>query len=231
MMKKVLAGVVAGAAALGGIALLGAGDAGAAKPVLSGTLHCNTVGTTTFSPGAVLALSQLPKPKDKKIKVISNTTYSGCTGSEPTSGLPVPTNGTVVSKGKNPTRLCQGLLALGGGKTKYTFANGAYKSKAGLAGTTISKADNGTPNNYADDVPVLPSTDPGFIAWLGEHGDDGTVSIGSGGTLAGKAYAGKSISTISHSSSLLDKVTACGNGEIGLTTVNSTGTVGIGVPA
>ena len=69
MLKKVLAAGVAGAAALAGVALLGVGDAAAGKPVLNGTLHCNTSGTTTFSPGAVLSLAQLPKPKDKKIKV------------------------------------------------------------------------------------------------------------------------------------------------------------------
>ena len=247
-MKRVLAGVVAGAAALAGVALLGTGTASAGKPVLNGTLHCNTSGATTFSPGAVLSLAQLPKPKDKKIKVNTSTTYSGCTGSEPTSGIPVPTSATVTSKSKNPSRLCASLTSLGGGKTKYLFGT-THKSKGGLAGTTQSKADNTTPTNFADDLPVLSpgdtttpwsNVDPpgpktagsgvGFNSWLVQNGNDGTVSLGSGGTLAGKAYAGKTISTIGNSGSLIQKVTDC-TSPTGMTSVPTTGTVGIGVPA
>jgi hypothetical protein len=229
MMKKVLAAGVAGAAALGGLALLGTGGAGAAKPALSGTLHCNVNTTTSFVPGAVLSLNQLPKPKDKKIKVLGSTTYSGCTGSEPTSGLPVPTSGTQTSKAKNPSRLCTSLTSLPAGKSKYLFG-GTHKSKGGLPGSTISKADNGTPANLADDVAIPAATDPGFNAFIVAHGSDGTVSVGSGGTLAGKAYANKSTNSISHSGSLLQKLNACLS-PTGMTTVVSTGTLGIGVPA
>jgi hypothetical protein len=229
MRKKFFVAASVGALALSGLAVMGAGGAGAAKPVLNGTLHCNTSGTTTFTPGGVLTSAQLPNGKDKKVKVLTTTTYSGCTGSEPTSGLPVPTGATVITKNKLPSRLCTGFTNLGPGKTKYTFSTGA-KSKPGINGNTVTKADNGTPNNLGDDLTIPPTTDPGFNAFLVAHGNDGTVSTSSGSTLAGKAYANKSIQTISHSGSLLAKVTAC-NSANGLTSVSTTGPVGIGVPA
>jgi hypothetical protein len=87
-----------------------------------------------------------------------------------------------------------------------------------------------TPNNFGDDVTPPDPTSPAFPAFLAAHGNDGTISIGTGGTLAGKAYANKSTSTIGHSGSIIQKVVAC-TSAAGLTTVATTGTVGIGVPA
>jgi hypothetical protein len=231
MMKKVLVAATAGALALGGLAAMGVGGAGAAKPQLSGTLHCNTSGVTTFSPPGVLSLSQpqVKKGKDKKVKVTTVTNYTGCTGSEPSSGLPVPTSATVNSKSKNPSRLCTSFTSLPPGKTKYVFG-GVHKSKPGAQGTTTTKADNGTFANLADDLLIPASTAPTFNAFLVAHGNDGTVSTSNGSTLAGKAYAAKSIQTISHSGSLIQKVVAC-SGPVGLATVVTSGPVGIGVPA
>lgn len=230
MMKKALVAATAGALALGGLAMMGS-SAGAAKPQLSGTLHCNTSGTTTFSPPGVLSLSQpqVKKGKDKKVKVTTTTNYTGCTGSEPSSGLPVPSSATVNTKGKSPSRLCTAFTSLPPGKTKYVFG-GVHKSKPGAQGTTVTKADNGTPGNLGDDLVIPATTDPGFNAFLVAHGNDGTVSTSAGSTLAGKAYAAKSIQTISHSGSLIQKVVAC-SGPVGLAIVTTTGPVGIGVPA
>lgn len=230
MLKKVLISAAAGAVALGGLAFLGAGGASAGKPVLSGTLHCTTTGTTTFSPGGVLSLAQLAKPKDKKVKVTTHTAFSACTGSEPSSGLPVPTSGTSDSKSKLPSRLCQGFTSLGGGKTKYLFG-GTSKSKGGLPGTTTTKVDaDGNPATLGDDLTIPPVTDPGFNAFLVANGAKNLVSVGTGGTLAGKAYAGKVTSTRSVAGGLVSKVVAC-TSPTGLTTVSSTGVEGIGVPA
>lgn len=227
MKRKVLAAAAAGAVAISGFALLGSGPAGAAKPTLSGTLECDVSSVTTFTPGGVLALSLLDKPKDKKSKVATTTTYSNCTGTEPTSGLPVPTSGTATSKSKTTSRLCTAFTNLPAGKTKYLFG-GLYKSKNGAPATTVSKADNLTPGDLTDDVAIPAATDPGFNQFLTDHGNDGTVSTSSGGTLAGKAYAGKAIGTVSFSGSLIEKVTACTTGPNFLNQVTSTGTITIG---
>jgi hypothetical protein len=229
MMKKVLVAATAGALALGGLAVL-ASPAGAAKPSLTGTLNCNSSGTTSFNPPLVLAIpnkkeataTKPAKPgKDKGSKLLTTTTYTGCTGGGNPAGTTVPTGGTSTTKVKAPSRLCTNQGNIPPGKTKTEMTGGSKAKFKPSGGTTTTFLDNQTPNDHSDDIP-LPSTTAGLLALINTNGNDQLYILGTGSTIAGKAYGGKTISTVGHSPGVLAKLNACAGA--GLGTVVTTGT-------
>jgi hypothetical protein len=234
MMKKVLAAAAAGAVALGGLALLGVGTAGAAKPSLTGTLNCTSSSKTTFSPSLVLTIpnkkeataTKPAKPgKDKGSKLLTETTYTACSGGGNPAGTTVPTGGTSTSKVKAASRLCTNQGNVPPGKTKTEMTGGSKAKFKPSGGTTTTFLDNGTANDHSDDIP-LPTTTAGLLAILVPHGSDQLYILGSGATIAGKAYGGKHISTVGHSPGVLAKFNAC-TSAAGLASITTTGTFAI----
>jgi hypothetical protein len=248
MFKKLALGVSTLALAVGGLAVT-AGPAFAKKPQLDGTLTCNTSSTTTFKPSLVLAIPNkreaqtIVKPgkngkpdkikykpakpgKDKKAKIVTHTVLSGCHGSE-TGGAVPPTAGTTDTKTKALSRLCQNQGNVPPGKTKTSLTGGSGGKFKETGGTTTTFLDSGTPNDHSDDIPLPTSTADLLAALGGPHGTDQLYILGTGGVSTGKAYLGKSLSSVSHSPGILAKFNACASAA-GLGSINTTGTTSIG---
>jgi hypothetical protein len=235
MIRKIALGVSALALTVGGLAV-GAGPAFAGKPSLSGVLDCASSGTTTFNPSLVLTIpnkkeataTKPAKPgKDKGSKLLTNTTYTGCTGSGNVAGTTLPTGGTSTTKVKAASRLCTNQGSVPPGKTKTEMTGGSKAKFKPSGGTTTTFLDSGTALDHSDDIP-LPTDTAGLLAALaGPHGTDQLYILGAGSTIAGKAYSGEHISSVSHSPGILAKFNACVS-TAGLGSISTTGTIHIG---
>jgi len=236
MIRKVLWGSAALALTVGGLAI-GVGSASAGKAVHTGTITCNTVSTTNFKPSLVLTIpnkkeateTKPAKPgKDKKVKVSTTTAISGCTGTELSAGLTVPSGASETGKSSLASRLVTNAGSSGGGSSKITWSDG-QKSKTAGTGSTTTFVDNQTPNDHSDDIPLPTSTDDVILLIQQGHGADGLYLIGSGDSITGKAYPNHASSSISHSPGILDKLTAA-TSPTGLLSITQTGTLTITAP-
>jgi hypothetical protein len=197
-MRRIGMAALASAVALGGM-VVGIDPASAGKPSLSGTLTCHVNSTITISPSLVLSIpdkkpataTKPAKPgKDKGPKFNSTGSFSQCAGSEPSSGLAVPTGApTTTTKSKGGSRLCAGGPNSGQGisKGKITFSDG---SKAKASSTTSSL------NAYNPVGPVITPTPPSgsslatSLAFVAAHATD-RLYFTTTATSGGKAYKGK----------------------------------------
>jgi len=194
-MRRIGMAALASVIALGGI-VGGIGPASAGKPSLNGSINCHVSSTITISPSLVLSIpAKGGKPgKDKGPKFNSTGSFSQCIGSEPTSGLPVPTGApTTTTKSKGGSRLCAGGPNSGQGqsKGKITFSDG---SKGKSTSTTSSL------NAYNPVGPVITPTPPSgnslatSLAFVAAHATD-RLYFTTSGISGGKAYKGKQFLT------------------------------------